>query len=415
MRFINYIILLSMILLTNTIFGQEVKKGEYFFNNDPGYGNGISFDIAETNGEFSKTIDASVENLPVGFNTFYVRVKQSNVWSTFDRNLLYKINPNNAFSGDMSIKNIKYAEYFIDGDPGYGKGETISISETNELDATFSIDISNLEKGFHIIYVRVKSVDNQWSNFDRRLFYINNKEMFTFSESPITKAEYFFDTDPGYGNGENIALEASGKEISQAFTVDVSNLEAGFHIIYFRVQNENKEWSTFERAMFYISNDDFVMPEESPIVAAEYFFNNFVEIGNGTEISLATNSDGNFETSINTGNLLEGDHLLFIRAKNEANIWSLYDVVAFTIDNTLGVDRVLAKDFGIYPNPVQDFIKVTTSHQLKSYILYNSVGVEVKAGKFDNSKIEVSNLSTGIYFCVITSDKGTIVKRIVKK
>ena len=156
MRFLKNNIFLVFILLSFLFYGQQIKTGEYFFNNDPGYGKGISFDVTEINGEFTKTIETTIENLPTGFNTFYVRVKQNNTWSTFDRNMLYKIDPNNAFTGDQSIKNIASAEYFIDVDPGYGKGETISITETNELDATFSVDISSLEKGVHIIYVRVK-------------------------------------------------------------------------------------------------------------------------------------------------------------------------------------------------------------------------------------------------------------------
>jgi hypothetical protein len=415
MRFLKYKIILTLLMLSNVIVSQQIKNGEYFFNNDPGYGNGVSFDVTETNGEFTKVIETSVESLPIGFNTFYVRVKQNNTWSTFDRNMLYKIDSNNAFTGDQSIKNITSAEYFIDSDPGYGKGETISITETNELDATFSVDISSLEKGVHIIYVRVKSINNQWSNFDRRLFYISTKEELTFSESPIAKAEYFFDTDTGYGNGESIALDASGKEISQAFTVDVSSLSAGFHTVYFRVQNENKEWSTFERAMFYISDNNFTMPEESPIVAAEYFFNEFVEIGEGSVISLATNADGDFETSINTGDLLEGDHLLFIRAKNEANVWSLYDVVAFTIDNSLGVDKVLAKDFIVYPNAVIDKINIESKHDIVSYKIYDIQGKVVLKDKMIGTIINAHQLKKGIYFLTLKTKKGTIVKRLVKE
>ncbi|WP_288954951.1 T9SS type A sorting domain-containing protein [uncultured Polaribacter sp.] len=415
MRFLKYKILFGFVLLSTLFYGQQIKTGEYFFNNDPGYGNGTSFTVTETNGEFTKTIETPVQNLPSGFHTIYVRVKQNNVWSTFDRNLFYKIDPNIAFTGDVSIKNIKSAEYFIDADPGYGKGEAIAITETNELESTFSVDVSSLAKGMHIIYVRVKSVNNQWSNFSRRLFYISTKQEITYSESSIVRAEYFFDTDPGYGKGENIPLDASGKEISQAFTVDVSSLEEGFHIIYFRVQNGNKEWSTFERSMFYKSGAAFMQPEESPIIAAEYYFNEFKDYGKGTAITVATNSEGNFETDINTGNLTEGEHLLFVRAKNEAGIWGLHDVVAFKIDNALGVNQALVKDFGVYPNPVQDVISVTTSHQLESYKLFNSVGVEVKTGSFKENSIKVSNLSTGVYFCVIKSDKGTIVKRIVKK
>lgn len=414
MRCLTYTIILTL-LLSNLALAQQVTKGEYFFNNDPGYGNGISFDVTETNGEFTKVIDATVDNLPDGFNMFYVRVQQDDAWSTFDRRLFYKIDPEIIFTEDVSLKDMVFAEYFLDTDPGYGNGTEIPITATQDLANTFTIDVSNIDAGFHIIYVRVKSSDNQWSTFDRRLFYINTPEQISFSDSPIAKAEYFFNQDPGYGNGKPIALDASGKEISQAFTVDISDLESGFHAIYFRVQNENKEWSTFERALFYISDGAFVMPEASPIVAAEYFFNEFVAIGNGTEITLSTNDDGNFETSINTGDLTEGEHLLFIRTKNEANIWSLYDVVPFTIDNTLGVDKILAEDFLIYPNSVQNIINIKTGHTVLSYKIFDLQGKKVQENILKDNTIQVRNLVKGVYFLTLKTAKGTVVKKIMKE
>lgn len=414
MRNLKYKIIVTVVLLSNSLFSQQITTGEYFFNNDPGLGNGTSFAITETNGEFNKVIDASIVGLSKGFNTFYVRAKQNNAWSMFERSLFYKINPNINSAEDITIQNIDFAEYFLDQDPGFGNGTEIAITANKEISTTFSIDVTVLSQGFHTVYVRAKNIDNKWSMFDRSLFYISKAFVNNFMESPIAKAEYFIDTDPGLGNGENIILEASSNEVNQTFTVNVSSLAEGFHTVYFRVKNENNEWSMFERALFYISSN-YSQPEESSIVSAEYYFNEFTDFGTGTSIPLTTNSDGNFETDINTGNLTEGEHLLFIRAKNEANIWSLYDVVAFIIDNTLGIDKILSKDFTIYPNAVKEVITIKTQHTILSYKIYDVQGKIIQSDKFVNDKINATNISAGVYFLTLKTEKGTVVKKIMKK
>jgi hypothetical protein len=413
MRTFKYKVIFTVVLLSNSIFGQQVTTGEYFFNNDPGLGNGTSFAISETSGEFTKVIDALVTNLPIGFNTFYVRAKQNTNWSMFERSLFYKIDPNINFTEDVSIKNLKYAEYFLDIDPGLGSGTSISITKEKEINITFSLDISSLTQGFHTIYIRTKNEDDKWSTFDRSLFYISDKFEGTFSDSPIVKAEYFFDSDPGLDKGLGITLDASGKEINQTFSVDISNLIAGFHTVYFRGKNENNEWSMFERSLFYISSD-YSQLEESPMVAAEYYFNEFMDFGTGTSIPLVTNSEGDFETDINTGSLTEGEHLLFIRSKNEANVWSLYDVVTFTIDTVLGIDKVLSKDFIIYPNVVKDIINIESQHAILSYQIYDVKGEIIQKNKLSNNNVDATGLTAGFYFLILKTEKGTVVKKIVK-
>ena len=45
--------------------------------------------------------------------------------------------------------------------------------------------------------------------------------------------EYYFDTDPGFGNGISVPLTA-GTVTNTTFDIDVSGLSPGYHKVYFR-------------------------------------------------------------------------------------------------------------------------------------------------------------------------------------
>lgn len=83
---------------------------------------------------------------------------------------------------------------------------------------------------------------------------------------------------------------------------------------------------------------------------------------------------------------------------------------------TLGVNdvQVSENDFRIYPNPASNTINIHTNTTVESVAIYNLLGKEIL--KTDSTKINVSNLSQGMYIMKITSDKGVqITKRFSKQ
>lgn len=72
--------------------------------------------------------------------------------------------------------------------------------------------------------------------------------------------------------------------------------------------------------------------------------------------------------------------------------------------------------FNIYPNPVNDRLMIETSEDVKEVNIYNILGVAVySTNNFVQNEINVSDLSEGIYFINIKTDRGEIVKRFIKK
>jgi len=140
---------------------------------------------------------------------------------------------------------VNKAEYFFDNDPGPGNGTPISIS-TPGVSVTFPAQIPiNLSPGFHWLGIRVKDSDGKWSLFQRKDFYVSQPS----SDLPIiTKAEYFFDTDPGVGSGTPLNFQTTGFSVSQTFPITVPvSMTGGTHYLAIRVKDQAGHWSLFQR------------------------------------------------------------------------------------------------------------------------------------------------------------------------
>ena len=79
----------------------------------------------------------------------------------------------------------------------------------------------------------------------------------------------------------------------------------------------------------------------------------------------------------------------------------------------------LALSTNIYPNPVNDRIQIETELNVIEVSIYTITGVMVGQQTTDNGQqtltINLSELNSGIYFIKINTDKGEIVKRIIKE
>jgi hypothetical protein len=95
--------------------------------------------------------------------------------------------------------------------------------------------------------------------------------------------------------------------------------------------------------------------------------------------------------------------------------------VAFSGVASLGVnDNVLEQTVKVYPNPAHDFVTISNSADvtINSIEIYDMNGRLVNQIKVDSTAdqtVNVSELTTGMYFINITSDQATVVKRLIKK
>jgi|SRR5690606_3892477 hypothetical protein len=91
----------------------------------------------------------------------------------------------------------------------------------------------------------------------------------------------------------------------------------------------------------------------------------------------------------------------------------------FSVNCALSVEKFVTENFKIYPNPATEYVaieqKETKDVTLQSVQILDSSGKWIKSVKDNFNKIDVSNLSKGMYLFVIQTDKGNKTEKIIIK
>lgn len=240
---------------------------------------------------------------------------------------------------------ITSAEYFFDVDLGVSTGTALTVNgNTGQLDQTFSIPTSSLSEGFHSLYIRTLNSEGNWSCYDRQSFYLKN-----FTNTNIVAAEYFFNSDDGIEiNTVPLSVDANSGQLTQTYSISTSGLPEGFNSLYIRTKDADGKWSLYDRQSFYLKSFDTFT-----ITAAEYFFDEDNGVGNETPLSVDTNTGQLTQVfSIPTTGLTEGFHSFYLRTKDNADNWSLYDrQIIYIKDFDLTPDEVSSAEYFIDSDP----------------------------------------------------------------
>ncbi|WP_326936219.1 hypothetical protein, partial [Flavobacterium sp. PL11] len=248
----------------------------------------------------------------------------------------------------FSQTNITQAEYFFDTDPGFGSANAVTINAGNTLSLNnYAIVTQNLTEGIHFLYIRCKDANNKWSIPTRKVMYTQPN---LNTVSPIVAAEYYFDTDPGFGSA-NAATVTAGNILNLInYPIVAENLPEGIHFLYIRCKDANNKWSVPTRKVIYTQPN---LNTISPIVAAEYYFDTDPGFGNA---NTATVTAGNTLNLINypivAQNLTEGIHFLYIRCKDANNKWSISTrKVIYTQPNLNTISPIVAAEYYFDTDP----------------------------------------------------------------
>lgn len=218
-----------------------IVSGEYFFNADPGVGNGtkISFNQSEN---IAINTTFAVSGINPGFNNLFIRVKDNRgIWSLCEGRIVY-VQPTKTM---LSQTPLVSGEYFFDTDPGIGKGKALSaFSSSDNISLINQISVAGLTEGFHNLFIRIKDNSSKWSMYEGRIVYVQpNKANNTID--PITKGEYFFNTDPGVGKGIPLSTFSSAEEISIIQQLSISQIPIGTNNLFVRTMNSSGVWSMY--------------------------------------------------------------------------------------------------------------------------------------------------------------------------
>ncbi len=160
-------------------------------------------------------------------------------------------------------QNVTKAEYFYDTEPGIGMGTPIAgFVADDSLGFTFTANVWGLEAGYHNLHIRVMDSLNVWGVISTQFFLLNPLESPHIPDTLVfrlAKAEYFFDTDPGVGNGVPMLMFAADT-LNQSYTFDASALAVGSHIVGVRVKDIRGNWSVIGSSTFIVSSPTCTPP-----------------------------------------------------------------------------------------------------------------------------------------------------------
>lgn len=287
--------------------GATVVRAEYFFDSDPGYGNATIINNV-TSGD--NNLSLSVDGLSPGAHMLYVRSQASSgVWSSTQSHplLLIRQRPTEAVR----------VEYFYDTDPGYGNGK--SVGNLVDGDNTLVFSVEGLAYGVHHLCLRAQDNTGVWSQVATSSIFVASPKT-----ANAVRIEYFFDTDPGYGQATAIT---PSQDETATYALSLDNLSMGAHMLYLRVQDNHGRWSAVQKHPIYVLSN---LPD---VVAAEYFFDdNDPGEGQATAVPLPSVKTEPFAFEANTEGLAPGEHHLKVRLKKNNGFWTLYDAATFTVE-----------------------------------------------------------------------------------
>lgn len=211
----------------------NITKMEYWIDSDPGIGNAANIPVTA-----SPDVQINQFSIPMttaGVHIIGIRCRDAKrQWSHTNFYPVLVVNP-------PANSKIQKAEYWIDTDPGLGNATNIPVTASTDVQVNqFPVSLKGLAGGVHTVGIRSMDKQGQWSHTN---FY--PVLVFDSPSSPITTVEYFWDTDPGFGNAMDSVLSVPAQDISNGkFLLKVpSNLTTGIHTLFVRSRDSRNQWS----------------------------------------------------------------------------------------------------------------------------------------------------------------------------
>lgn len=240
--------LLAALLLPASIaaMGQGVSAAEYFWDNDPGAGNGTAMQAFDGDfGQAMETILLEAATLPtVGSHTLGMRARDvHNNWGPLFTTVVV-VEPSIVAAPDIEVTS---AEYFWGSDPGAGNGTAMVAFDGNFNDAIEAIvlEASALPAiGAHVLHIRARDANGAWGPAFSVVVDVL-PGVVSFPEVKVAAAEYYVNDDPGAGLGTPmLAVDGNFDSALEALRGGgiPAPVQAGVNVLWLRARDANGAW-----------------------------------------------------------------------------------------------------------------------------------------------------------------------------
>ena len=227
-----------------------------------------------------------------------------------------------------SDTDIVQIEYFFDADPGMGNGESIPISPGNIVTVQANISLAGLTPGLHRLYVRAKDEFDKWGIVQMKPVLVQETNT-VLPNANLTEVEYFFDTDPNFGNGAKLSFVPE-KEVQISGNINLAGLNTGLHRLYVRAKDTRNKWGIVQSKPILVQKTAADAPLPN-IVKVEYFIDNEPGFGSGIPVGLIPGSTVTIDANLLLNSLPLGDHRLYVRAQDDAGTWGIIQRHDFSV------------------------------------------------------------------------------------
>ena len=311
----------------------------------------------------------------------------------------------------------------IDGDNYFDWASSVSASQFNE--AKFSWFKNN---GDGIVTEQV--IDDSYVR-SFRLIDIDNDNDLDFAGfnlyTPNNSQVFWYENTDGLGNYEKNPIN-NNPNLNYYSKLIIADLDHDNDFDIITAYDNILSWHKNDGLGNFgpetiIHNNSFT---KRNILAIDLDSDGFVDIvstGDNNLVNYYKNDGlGNFTRLIIIDNMYRTNSPLFAEDVNGDN---KIDIIASSSENgkiawyknsgVLSANQNSALDFTIYPNPSKNIININSKTDISHIKIYNPLGISVLYIK-NTTKIDISNLSTGIYFIeVIDIDGSTGLKKIIKE
>jgi hypothetical protein len=294
----------------------DISYLEYFFDTDPGIGNGISLPVSASP-FVNLQAHISLQNISPGLHRLYFRAKDSEgKWSVVHSKPV-------LVTKDDHTGPIEQIEYFFDNPVVYGAGTSFSFSASNNVNLTRNVNLDQISPGLHRLYFRAKDSKGNWSLVHSKPVLVTQDDL----TGPIDRIEYFYDNPVAAGAGNSLTFDPA-KDVNLTRELNLSQVSPGLHRLYFRARNSQGYWSAVHSRPLLVNAQPAGLPD---ITRIEYYFNQDPGLNQAGTIPFTPSAHVEASANLPLTNLSSGQHTVVFRAKDSHGLWSLPRFLPFTL------------------------------------------------------------------------------------
>jgi PKD repeat protein len=302
----------------------HVTALEYFFDDDPGLGNGITIPCTPSGFvNIQKNID--VGGLSFGAHKIYIRaMDENNNWGIAQAKTVV-IQKSDKRTPTPNVANV---EYFWDDDPGAGSGAIIPISPDTLFNKQCNINVIGMAFGSHKLYVRARDGRGDWG-IPQAVSVLVQSDSTAILQPQVTHVEYFFDDDPGFGMGMPLSIVPGDSFLFQN-KLSFPSISSGLHKLYMRAKDSRGRWG-IPQAKSVLFQPLPASDSTQLITGIEYFYDHDPGYGKAFAMSIPPVIAKDATLNFSIPGLDVGKHTLYVRARAGGNLWGIAQADTFSV------------------------------------------------------------------------------------